>query len=274
MSSWRLGRLELEVGGGRAPVTWVERPGLAAVGPPIVYLHGLGSSGWDFVVAANAPELRGRRLIAPDFPGSGRSRLPGELEVGIDDLVVVVQTLLEEVAPGPVHLIGHSMGGLVGLLLASRRSEMVASFVNVEGNLASIDCRVFSRRVATLAERLPAADVVDRLAAELETSDRVAYSTFAGRFRAEVEPRAFVHYCRSIVEVSDREPLLDIFRRLDLPRMFVHGVDNRDLPYLDELRRSGVEVAAIEHSDHFPLDSNPRRFFEIVGDFLSRRAPR
>jgi pimeloyl-ACP methyl ester carboxylesterase len=43
-------------------------------------------------------------------------------------------------------LVGASMGGLVGLLYAERRSDQLVGFVNVEGNLAPEDC-MFSRLV-------------------------------------------------------------------------------------------------------------------------------
>ena len=59
-----------------------------------------------------------------------------------------------------------------------------------------------------------------------------------------------------------------------MPRMFVHGEGNRDLPYLGALRRGGVEVEEIPRADHFPIYTNPGHFFAVLGNFVSRHAER
>lgn len=278
MSGWRTESIEVCARGCRFPVVYMEAGGAHRPASrsevPLVYLHGLGSSRLDFAPAAAAPALAGLRLIAVDLPGSGDSPLPGLLAPGITDLVPVVEQVLAAIGGGRVDLIGHSMGGLVGLLVASRNAPAVRSFVNVEGNLAPVDCRVFSRRAVELAETLPACRVIERLAAEILRSDRPGYERFAGRFRSAVQPEAFLRYCRSIVEVSEKEPLLERFLGLRMPRLFVHGRTNRDLPYLDDLRRGGIEVAEIPRSDHFPIDTNPRDFFAALGSFVRRPACR
>lgn len=270
--NWCAASIEVESGGTRFPVVYAEFDARSDSSEPsdepIVYLHGLGSSRRDFEPAMDAPELAGHRLIALDLPGSGDGQMPRDVELGIDELGVVVEHVIATLAPEGVHLVGHSMGGLVGLLVASRNQERVRTFVNVEGNLAPVDCRVFSRRAIELATTLSPGDVLDRLAAELTKSGRMGYSTFVQRFRSEVRPEAFVNYCRSIVEISDREPLLEIFLALGMPRLFVYGENNRDLGYLDDLKRGGVGLAEVPRSDHFPIYTNPQYFFATVGNFV------
>lgn len=273
MKGWRQGTVEVRVAGSRLPVAFAERPGprCGAARTAIVYLHGLGSSKRDFEPAAAASELASYRLVAIDLPGSGETPLPRRAAPAVAELGRIIAEALSEIAPGRVHLVGHSMGGLVGLSVASRWPERLASFVNVEGNLAPVDCRVFSRRVVELSASTPPAEIVRLLAGELAGSGRAGYATFARHFREAVQPAAFVGYCRSIVEVSGRDPLLEVFRTLPMPRLFIHGEANEDLPYLAGLRQAGVEVAAIPGSDHFPIYSHPRRFFTVVGGFVRRR---
>ena len=60
-----------------------------------------------------------------DLPGSGRSDPPpGGRYSPLLDADLVGRTI-EQVAGGPVHLVGNSYGGLVATLLAARRPELV-----------------------------------------------------------------------------------------------------------------------------------------------------
>ncbi|WP_020664342.1 alpha/beta fold hydrolase [Amycolatopsis benzoatilytica] len=82
--------------------------------PPVLLLHGLGSTGavWDAMAG-----LLDRRLLIPDLPGHGGSpRLP---EYTFEALAAAVAEALDE--SGPVVVVGHSLGGVVALELASGR---------------------------------------------------------------------------------------------------------------------------------------------------------
>ncbi|MGW7532921.1 alpha/beta fold hydrolase [Amycolatopsis sp. NPDC054798] len=94
--------------------------------PPVLLLHGLGATGavWDGL----ASQLD-RRLLAPDLPGHGGSpRLP---EYTFQTLAAAVADALDE--PGPVAVLGHSLGGVVALELASGRYDLDVSSVLAVG---------------------------------------------------------------------------------------------------------------------------------------------
>ena len=272
MSGWRVHTIDVSLDGRELPIACGERVAPDAGAETVVYLHGLGSSRCDFEPAAAAPELAGARLLALDLPGSGDTPIPRDLPLGIRELVRVVESALDAIDLDRIHLVGHSMGGLIGLLLSTRDPERIATFTNIEGNLTPLDCRVFSRWVLELAASRTPQEIVELVEAKLTASPRPGVSTFAARFRREVQADAFVQYCKSIVEISDQAPPLLEFLDLRQPRLFVYGEGNRDLPYLDDLRAGGVELAEIPDSDHFPLYTNPRRFFEVLGSFLQRHA--
>ena len=98
-----------------------------------LYVHGLGgaSTNWTDLAALLAVRFDGWAL---DLPGFGRSRPPlrgrysirGHVAAVIDVLEHIVQ-LPGDAAGEPVHLLGNSLGGLVSLLVASRRPDLVAS---------------------------------------------------------------------------------------------------------------------------------------------------
>src|SRR5687767_5440238 len=98
-----------------------------------LYVHGLGgaSTNWTDLAALLAVRFEGWSL---DLPGFGRSQPPPRGRYSIRGHVRAVIEVLEHIVgqPGeaagrPVHLLGNSLGGLVSLLVASRRPDLVAS---------------------------------------------------------------------------------------------------------------------------------------------------
>src|SRR5687768_1956052 len=96
-------------------------------GPPVVLLHGVGGSRSNWALVA--PELaRARRVLVVDLPGHGRSSaLPAA--PGLAPYADRVAKLIEDEGLAPAVVVGHSLGGLVGIRLAGRRPELVRGLV-------------------------------------------------------------------------------------------------------------------------------------------------
>jgi pimeloyl-ACP methyl ester carboxylesterase len=91
-------------------------------GPPVLLLHGLmGCAATWAPVAAWLPG----RVLAPDAAGHGRSQARGPWTTG--RMAQDAAELLEAV--GPAVVVGHSMGGLHGVVLAARRPDLVRALV-------------------------------------------------------------------------------------------------------------------------------------------------
>jgi pimeloyl-ACP methyl ester carboxylesterase len=75
------------------------------------------------------PELaRGLRVIRPDARGHGRSQAPPpDYRWRISDLVEDVRALLDALDLRRVHYVGESLGGVIGILLATAYPERVQS---------------------------------------------------------------------------------------------------------------------------------------------------
>jgi pimeloyl-ACP methyl ester carboxylesterase len=99
-------------------------------GERVVFLHGLFGQGRNFTQVAKAlvPELRSTLV---DLPNHGRSPWTGSVDY--TDVADTVATWLRAAYDGePVHLVGHSMGGKVAMLLALRHPELVDRLVVVD----------------------------------------------------------------------------------------------------------------------------------------------
>ena len=104
---------------------------------PVVLLHGFGGDqeGWQFNIGDMAMDRPVRTL---DLPGHGLSaRVVGDGSIGY--LTGVVSDWLDEVEPGPVHLVGHSLGAALAVELASRREFLSLTLIAGLGPGTAVD---------------------------------------------------------------------------------------------------------------------------------------
>lgn len=95
-------------------------------GPVVVLLHSGGMSGRQWRRLASRLSSS-HRVVMPDLLGSGDNPLwPEEAPFEYPLDVAAVSELLDSVG-APAHLVGHSYGGLVALMLARARPEDVRS---------------------------------------------------------------------------------------------------------------------------------------------------
>lgn len=103
-------------------------------------LHGFSQHGRSFAELAG---LLDRRVLAPDLPGHGRTRIPPT----VPNAVAAVASLLEKAGP-PTPLLGYSQGGRIALQVALERPELISRLVLVScapGGLAGVAERAARR---------------------------------------------------------------------------------------------------------------------------------
>lgn len=235
----------------------------------LLYLHGLGSSKEDFLGAWQVPEWANFTLAAFDAPGCGatggyRHGVP----LGVDDIVSAAEAFVTHLELSDLTVIGHSMGGLVGLLFVERNPGLVRRFVNIEGNLGPEDCAIYSRRVFRQQFLGRARKFMDDLEEEMRQSGIAGFTCAADQLRKNVQCPAFFDYCRSIVDYSDHRPLRAEFLDLQLPKLYVHGSENVGLSHIPLLHEHGVQVCSVPEANHFPLYSNPDSVYAALVGFM------
>jgi pimeloyl-ACP methyl ester carboxylesterase len=138
-------------------------------GPPVILLHGFGSSlyTWKDVL----PGLQSTHdVLALDFPGFGQSDQPAGLT--LDLLPGVVLALMDQLGWPRATLVGSSLGGAVAAILAGERPERVDRLVLIDAagfNLSPENWPAVVRLItgdgfAAIAERLPMRRVLVTLA--------------------------------------------------------------------------------------------------------------
>jgi 3-oxoadipate enol-lactonase len=101
----------------------------AGQGPPLLFIHGLGSSSRDW--EHQIPYFSRRyRTIFVDLRGHGRSTIArGRYTIPL--FAADLAALLKDLNCGPTHLVGISLGGMIGLQLAVEYPGLCASLVSV-----------------------------------------------------------------------------------------------------------------------------------------------
>lgn len=96
-------------------------------GPPLLLVAGLASdvSSWQTVLPVLSEHFR---VIIFDNRGIGRS-IPEDAPVSVDLMADDCAALIDHLGYGPVHVLGHSMGGFTALSLAARYPDRVRKLV-------------------------------------------------------------------------------------------------------------------------------------------------
>ncbi len=104
---------------------------VGADGEKIVFLHGLFGQGKNFTAAAKELAPRFRSLLV-DLPNHGSSGWTDSVDY--TDVADAVAAFLRDgfARDGRVHVVGHSMGGKVAMVLALRHPDLVDRLVVVD----------------------------------------------------------------------------------------------------------------------------------------------
>jgi pimeloyl-ACP methyl ester carboxylesterase len=248
-------------------------------GPPLLLVHGYGGAAWNW--AELAPLLPGRRLLIPDLPGHGASA-PLPAAPTLAGFADVLARLCEEEGLATVDVVGHSLGGVVGLRLAERRPQLVRRLVLAAAAGISSSTRlseVFITLVGVLRPARIAARRVDRVAGsprlrrlvfggfEVANADALSERAVHGFLRAaELHTDALA---AGLALVRD-DPRLDL-GAVRCPVLVLWGGRDRQVPLEDAFeyaRRLRAPLRVIADCGHLLIGERPDACARAIGDFL------
>ena len=245
-------------------------------GKPVVLLHGwLGS--WGIWHQSMASLGRYYRTYALDFWGFGESGKKRDT-YNIDDFVALVDQFMSRLGIMSAPLVGHSMGGTVGLSVAVRYPQRVKKVVVVSSPIIGSSLNPLLR----MAGYRPVAKIVYKLPSILRLGIRV-FSPLISK-----NPDWYDMQKRDLSRTTLESFLLSIasLRRTDLrpqlaeikvPTLGIYGVsDNIVSPKQNTVLAKSMPHAQIEMmkgSKHFPMLDEPERFDSMLRAFLDAEAP-
>lgn len=243
-------------------------------GEPVVLLHGLGSSSQDWEL--QVPTLsRQYQVILMDIRGHGQSDRPRDgyrIDTFSDDLLA----LLDHLGTGPVHLVGLSMGGMVGFQFAVDHPQRLRSLciVNSAPEVKRHTLRhwLWWAQRWSLARLLSVETVGQALAARLfpKPGQAVLRRTMAERW-ARNDKRAYLRSFDAIVGWGVQERI----GQIQCPTLVV-AADHDYTPIQTKQHyvalMPNATLAIIEDSRHAtPLDQ-PEVFNQTLLRFLAAHA--
>jgi 3-oxoadipate enol-lactonase len=240
-------------------------------GSPVLLLHGLGSCtrDWDRQIPVFAER---HTVFAADVRGHGQSDKRGPY--GIPRFSADIARLLAETGTGPVHLIGFSMGGMIGFQLALDAPGLVKTLTIVNsmptlvpktpGEWLKLQARLWVLRifgVRALATKIAAinfprehqADLRKSLLERIAGNDESVYRAISkGMVGWTVESKLGQIRCPTLVLTSDGDYTSVAYKRAYAARM------------------PRAEVVVIENSRHvMPLDQT-EAFNRAVLSFIGQ----
>lgn len=261
------------IAGAGGATAFAAEPGPLAVtrrgngaGLPLVLLHGFAADSQSWAPLASALGAE-RTIVRIDLPGHGRS--PKRRISGFPGLARMIVEAFDDAVRdlGPVHLVGHSLGGALALALADIRPRKVASLslISPAGLGPEIDAAtLFGVARASREESL--GPWLRRLTAEPEaTSD--AYIRAAMASRRDPALRACqLAMAESLfpdgVQAFDLRPALS---RLDLPAQILWGRRDHILPFRQALAVPGdFGIHLLGGAGHVPQIECPDRVARIL----------
>ena len=250
----------------------------------VAFLHGLMGRGRNFT--GPAKELGDDFTVELiDLPDHGAS--PWTDRVDYREIADRVAAHLRGglAADGPVHLLGHSMGGKVAMVLALRHPELVDrlivedisprlspqatdEFVHLLGTMLRMDLDAYDSRAeadAAMAEHVHDARVRGFLLQNLRRA--------AGHFAWQPNVAMLFEHLREIGSFPDPVVPQDPARVFDHPVLWLAGaesdyVQDEDVPRMKELFPRVVRVT-VRDAGHWLHADQPEAFVSAVRTFLT-----
>jgi pimeloyl-ACP methyl ester carboxylesterase len=262
-------------------VVYTEWPGPSGA-PTLMCVHGLTRNGKDFDTIAESLSAH-YRVICPDMPGRGRSEwLKNPAEYGYPLYVQNCAALIARLDVDSVDWLGTSMGGIIGMIIASQPRnpirklvlndigpylakeglERIASYVGLDPTFESFEA--FEEALRKLAApfgpltdeqwRKMAADMVERKP--------------GGGWGFAYDPRIADAFKAGPIKDVDMWPMWDTIRS---PTLVLRGADSDLLTHetAEEMTRRGPKAKLIELSGigHAPALVSEDQI-DAIRDFL------
>jgi pimeloyl-ACP methyl ester carboxylesterase len=230
----------------------------------VFFIHGLGCAKEHFGDAWTFERLNEYSLAALDLLGFGESPGHENFSYDLSGHAEICKRILDQLPDMRLHIVGHSMGGAVGLLLSEMVRDRLESFVNVEGNLISQAGDVSRRNASATFEEFQRTHLPGMILATA-LSDEPGMKLWSACIKKSDKKGLYLS-SRSLAEWSMSGILLEKFRELACRKIYVYGEANSYMKVLRVL--DGIPKVCISKSGHFPMNDNPVEFYNTLADFL------
>jgi pimeloyl-ACP methyl ester carboxylesterase len=258
-----------EVGAHRVHHYWLKGTGK---GPPVLLVHGLGSSANGFYRLLFGLKAHFSSVTAIDLPGNGFSPLPTAGPLVLAEQVEVLVRFADEVVGEPVFLIGNSLGGAISVMAAARSPKSFQAL----GLVAPAGAKVTPARFEALMNSFEVANAAQARALTRRLFHTAPYGVllFAGelaKMYASPTVRGVLAEARTVDFLSP-----ETLASLAMPTLLLWGKSEKLLPYegVDYFRAhlpAEAEIHEVAGFGHIPQMERPKELITRLVAFAERQ---
>ncbi len=242
----------------------------------VVFGHGLLFSGWMFTDQIEALEDE-YRCVTIDWRSQGKSPVARDGH-DMDTLTLDLVALLDQLELDPIHYVGLSMGGFVGMRLAARYPKRVLSLALLDTGSGAEDADKVSK-YRLLAN-------IYRLTGPGPLRGKVEPLMFGPTFRNDPGGRALLDEWhgglkktsragirRAVLGVVERLPVADELGKIQARTLVAVGADDvSQEPYKSEELAAGIDGAKLEivpDAGHSSTIEQPEVLTRLIREHLA-----
>ncbi len=249
--------------------------------PVVLLVHGYPESSYMWHDALDALAAAGWRALAPDLPGYGDSEPGGPGSGSWESHVEALERFVRELHLGPVALVTHDWGVMIGLRWACEHPDAVNALVISDGGFFS------DRRWHDLANVMRTPGEGEKLIASYT---REGFGAAMHAVSSGMDERALDEYWKAFADDRRRFAHLELYRSgdfeklvpydgrlvaLGVPALIVWGEQDRfagvKMAHRFHRELDGSELLVLADAGHFVWDDQPERTARALVDFLARR---
>ena len=258
-------------------------------GPAVVLLHGYGETG-DMWAPLAARLATGHTVVVPDLRGMGLSSHP---ETGYDkkseagDMAAVLRALGLD---GPVALVTHDIGNMVGYAFAAQNRQRVTRWVVMDAPLPGLgnwddvvkDRRTWhfdffgpdEERLVAGRERIYLDRFYNELSADPKHIDEATRAHYAALYsRPHAIHNAFAQFAAFRQDALDNQKFV-AERKLAMPVLAIGGEKSFGRGFANEIAFAATDVRAlsITNSGHWLMEEQPKATMDAIEGFIREPA--
>lgn len=236
----------------------------------IVFVHGFGGdlNSWSY----NQVELSTHfNTISLDLPGHGGSAL--EVDSGnVSDLSEILISFFEKKEINQAHLVGHSLGGAISLLMAYRMPEIFKTLTLICPVLPGCETNTeFLEGFIYADSRKQMRNVVSELYANPKVVNRnfIDETLKSRRFDGAKQALSKIKEANFLPsgEVSFQLPSLEAIKA---PIQIIHGSEDKIIKFSgDDLLSSNIKIYELNASGHMPQMEEHNQVNKIIEAFIN-----
>jgi len=235
-------------------------------GVPVLFLHGFPFDHqlWDLLHMYLHENIRS---ITPDLRGFGKSKVR-KTEFTMQEMAKDVVDLIDEKQIGDAIVIGHSMGGYLGLEMIRQNPDRVRAIVLVASHVFGDTEKKKESRLKTKKQlnKLLPSTVFKDMPKKLSSNPEVQKYCMRAIGKAESEGLQGALYA-----MANRKSSEDLWASVDIPKLLIAGKEDqfisRDMS--DEMAEIGREVnyVLVDGAGHMLMCEKPTVTARIINAF-------